>query len=89
MKELYEQVARGAAQAREKRRFRIQRFADVVRAQVSKLGGGGSEVAFRVAVKDGKVTLTAKADRRGEAGERIRRRRAGRAAPEWIKWLDR
>ncbi len=36
------------------------RFAEVVRAQVNKLGGGEAEVAFKVAMKDGKVTLTAK-----------------------------
>jgi len=39
----------------------FQRFAQMVSTQVSKLRGAGSrEVAFRVAVKDGKVSLTAK-----------------------------
>jgi hypothetical protein len=37
------------------------RFSAVVRAQVNKLGGGNAEVAFQVAVKDGKVMLTARA----------------------------
>ena len=38
------------------------RFAQMVKSQVSKLrGGSGREVAFRVAVRDGKVMLTAKA----------------------------
>jgi hypothetical protein len=36
------------------------RFTELVRAQVRKLGGDGREVAFRVALKDGKVTLSAK-----------------------------
>jgi hypothetical protein len=39
----------------------FEAFKQVVRAQVTKLGGGGNEVAFRVAVEGGKVTLTAKA----------------------------
>jgi len=40
----------------------FHRFADLVRAQVTKLRqAGGSEVAFRVAVKDGKVAFTARA----------------------------
>ena len=40
----------------------FHRFADLVRAQVAKLRqAGSSEVAFRVAVKDGKVAFTARA----------------------------
>jgi hypothetical protein len=40
----------------------FHRFADLVRAQVTKLRqAGSSEVAFRVAVKDGKVAFTARA----------------------------
>src|SRR4029079_1860268 len=40
----------------------FHRFADLVRAQVQKLRqAGNAEVAFRVAVKDGKVALTARA----------------------------
>jgi len=38
----------------------FEKFADLVRGQVQKLGAGGAEVAFRVAVKDGKVSLTAR-----------------------------
>jgi hypothetical protein len=38
----------------------FQRFADLVTGQVQKLSAQGAEVAFRVAVKDGKVTLTAR-----------------------------
>ena len=37
-----------------------ERFTELVQAQVKKFGDGGREVAFRVAVKGGKVTLTAK-----------------------------
>ena len=39
----------------------FEAFKQVVRAQVNKLGSGQSEVAFRVSVQHGKVTLTAKA----------------------------
>ena len=40
----------------------FHRFADLVRAQVTKLRqAGSSEVAFRVEVKDGKVAFTARA----------------------------
>jgi hypothetical protein len=40
----------------------FHKFADLVKTQVSKLTSEGhSEVAFRVAVKDGKVNLTARA----------------------------
>ena len=40
----------------------FHKFADLVKSQVKKLRGTGSpEVAFRVAVKDGKVNLTARA----------------------------
>ncbi|MEP7116334.1 MAG: MXAN_5187 C-terminal domain-containing protein [Acidobacteriota bacterium] len=38
----------------------FERFQEVVRAQVSKLGQGGAEVAFKVSVKDGRVAFTAK-----------------------------
>jgi hypothetical protein len=40
----------------------FHKFADLVKGQVKKLkSSGGDEVAFRVAVKDGKVNFTAKA----------------------------
>jgi hypothetical protein len=39
----------------------FHRFADLVKRQVTKLkAAGNEEVAFRVAVKNGKVTFTAK-----------------------------
>lgn len=39
----------------------FERFAEVVRAQVNKLGKGSAEVAFKIGVKGGRVTFTAKA----------------------------
>ena len=40
----------------------FHKFADLVKTQVQKLNADGhSEVAFRVAVKDGKVNFTARA----------------------------
>jgi len=60
MKELYDRLAE-ARTASGETQVPYQRFVEVVRAQVNKLGGGEADVAFRVAVKDGKVTLTAKA----------------------------
>jgi hypothetical protein len=40
----------------------FHKFAEIVKGQVKKLkDGGGEEVAFRVAVKDGKVAFTARA----------------------------
>jgi hypothetical protein len=38
----------------------FERFQEVVRAQVSKLGGDGGEVVFKVSTKDGRVAFTAK-----------------------------
>ncbi len=38
----------------------FERFQEVVRAQVSKLGKDGADVSFKVAVKDGRVAFTAK-----------------------------
>lgn len=58
--ELYERLSAARKDAGEKP-VPFEAFKQVVRAQVSKLGGGQSEVAFRVAVENGKVTLTAKA----------------------------
>lgn len=59
LKELYFQVARARESAGEPQ-IPFHRFAEVVRAQVTKLGGGDHDVAFRVTKKDGKVTLTVK-----------------------------
>jgi len=56
---LYEQLAQARKDVGEKP-VPYERFTELVQAQVKKLGSGGREVAFRVAVKDGKVTLTAK-----------------------------
>ena len=45
----------------------FHKFADLVKSQVKKLTAEGhSEVAFRVAVKDGKVNFTARATKDGE-----------------------
>ena len=60
MKALYEQLSAARKDAGEKP-VPFEAFKQVVRAQVNKLGSGKDEVAFRVAVQDGKVTLTAKA----------------------------
>ena len=60
MKALYEQLTAARKEAGEKP-VPFEAFKQVVRAQVNKLGSGQGEVAFRVAVQDGKVTLTAKA----------------------------
>jgi hypothetical protein len=47
----------------------FHKFTELVKTQVSKLKeAGGSEVAFRVAVKDGKVNFTARA-MKGSKGE--------------------
>jgi hypothetical protein len=57
--ELYQQLS----DAREKSgeaQIPFHRFAEVVRAQIAKHGGEGREVSFQVAMKDGKVTLSAK-----------------------------
>lgn len=58
--DLYERLSAARKEAGEKP-VPFEAFKQVVRAQVSKLGGGQREVAFRVAVEGGKVTLTAKA----------------------------
>ena len=59
LKELYQQLSDARAKSGEAQ-IPFDRFAQVVRAQVTKLGGGEQEVSFRVAMKEGKVTLTAK-----------------------------
>jgi hypothetical protein len=60
MQSLYERLSEARKETGEAP-LPYDRFAAVVRAQVNKLGGGSAEVAFQVAVKDGKVMLTAKA----------------------------
>ena len=56
----------------------FHKFAELVKSQVTKLKASGSaEVAFRVAVKDGKVSFTARALKgaqlsRAEAQDRLK-----------------
>ena len=45
------------------------RFAEVVRAQVSKFGGGAADVKFRVVTKEGKVTMKVETDAGEKGGE--------------------
>ncbi len=59
LRELYFELAKARENAGEAQ-IPFHRFADVVRAQVTKFGGDGQDVSFRVTVKDGKVTLSAK-----------------------------
>lgn len=56
---LYEQLRDARKQAGEAE-VPFERFRDVVRAQVQKLGRDGGDVVFKVAVKDGRVSFTAK-----------------------------
>jgi hypothetical protein len=61
--ELYQSLAEARREMGESQ-VSYNAFAELVRGQVEKFRRhGGSEVAFRVAVEDGKVTLTAKAMR--------------------------
>ncbi|MGE0040128.1 MAG: MXAN_5187 C-terminal domain-containing protein [Vicinamibacterales bacterium] len=59
VRELFEQLESARSAAGEPP-IAYDRFQALVEAQVKKLGAGGREVAFRVAMKEGKVTLTAK-----------------------------
>jgi hypothetical protein len=59
--ELYESLSEARREVGEET-VPFHKFADLIKGQVSKLRQGGSpEVAFRVAVKDGKVSFTARA----------------------------
>ena len=61
VQELYEQLAEARREAGETA-IPFHRFADLIKTQVSTLRAqGSSEVAFRVAMKDGKVAFTARA----------------------------
>jgi hypothetical protein len=60
LSELYDRLSAARKEAGEKP-VPFESFKQVVRAQVNKLGGGQAEVAFRVTVEGGKVTMTAKA----------------------------
>ncbi len=60
LEELYEQLVEAGREAGEDP-FPFHRFVQLVRSQVSKLQRAGShEVAFRVALRDGRVTFTAR-----------------------------
>jgi hypothetical protein len=59
VKQLFEQLAEAKKQVGEKP-IAIDRLAALVKAQVDKFGAEGKDVAFKVALKDGKVQLTAK-----------------------------
>jgi hypothetical protein len=58
VQELYQQFT-AARQTVGEKPVDYEGFTAVVQAQVKKLGDGGREVAFKVSVKEGKVTLTA------------------------------
>ena len=67
--ELYESLAEARREVGEEN-VPFHKFADLVKGQVNKLRQGGSpEVAFRVAVKDGKVSFTARAMKGASAKE--------------------
>jgi hypothetical protein len=57
---LYESLAEARREVGEEQ-VPFHKFADLVKGQVAKLSKKGTEVAFRVAVKDGKVSFTARA----------------------------
>ena len=58
LKALYKQMSDARREVGEKP-LDYERFTAVVQAQVKKLGKDGREVAFKLAVKEGRVTLTA------------------------------
>ena len=73
--ELYDRLAEARREVGEEA-VPFHKFADLVKDQVKRLKEKGSpEVAFRVAVKDGKVNFTA----RGLKGARTRRTRTALA----------
>ncbi len=59
LKGLYESLAEARREVGQEA-VPFHKFAELVKSQVSRLNAGGGEVAFRVAVKDGKVNLTAR-----------------------------
>jgi hypothetical protein len=61
LKALYKQLSDARREVGEKP-LDYERFTAVVQAQVKKLGKEGREVAFKLAVKEGRVTLTANSD---------------------------
>ncbi len=61
LRDLYDSLAEARRESGEDM-VPFHKFADLVKAQVKKLkAGGNAEVAFRVAVKSGKVSFTARA----------------------------
>lgn len=62
LEDLYQRLSQAKKEAGEQP-LPYSRFAAVIKAQVNKLGGADAQVKFRVAVKDGKVTLTAMAEK--------------------------
>jgi hypothetical protein len=67
VKELYEELA-AAKRAAGEAPVEFERVKALVKAQVSKFADEGSKVAFKIATKDGKVSLTVKAEKDGEGG---------------------
>jgi hypothetical protein len=68
LKELYQQLADARAKTGEAQ-IPYERFAEAVRAQVSKFGGGAADVKFRVVTKEGKVTMKVETDTGDEGGK--------------------
>ena len=62
VKELYEQLAAAKKQVGEQP-VAYERVAALVKAQVSKFADDGTKVAFKIALKDGKVSLTVKPEK--------------------------
>ena len=62
VKELYEQLAAAKKQVGEAP-VAYERVAALVKAQVSKFGDDNTNVAFKIALKDGKVSLTVKPEK--------------------------
>jgi hypothetical protein len=62
VKELYEQLAAAKKQVGEAP-VAYERVAALVKAQVTKFADEGTNVAFRIALKDGKVSLTVKPEK--------------------------
>jgi hypothetical protein len=68
LKELYHQLADARAKTGEAP-IAYDRFAEVVRAQVSKFGGDAADVKFSVVTKEGKVTMKVESDKGEKGGE--------------------
>ena len=62
VKELYEQLAAAKKQVGEEP-VAYERVAALVKAQVTKFADDGTNVAFKIALKDGKVSLTVKPEK--------------------------